>query len=189
MLQRCLITCALITTATAASAQELELTLNDDLAEGVIAQRSASDNGQSSRYGGGLLFNDASDLVGSLFLHVNNEIEGQWQPWTLGVGGKLYGADLDRSSETVAALALGGTARVGIPTEIPLAVTGSAHISPNITTSGDADRVTELQLRLEAEVVRGADVYLGYRYLQFDMDNARDEEVDDSLHAGLRLQF
>lgn len=189
MLRRALIA-ALIAGGTAtAQAQEVDLVLSDEMAEAVLADRTSQGSNQSSRYGGGVLYNQDDDLLGSLFLMVNNEIEGRWQPVTFGLGGKLYGASLERSDETVGALAIGGNVGIGIPAGIPMAIAVQGFISPNITTGGDADRVTEAQIRLEAEVLRGAQAFLGYRQIKFHMDGHRDERVDDGLHAGLRLRF
>ncbi|MFV8835153.1 YfaZ family outer membrane protein [Aquisalimonas sp.] len=177
------------TVTTTAHAQELELALSDEMAELILADRNSQDANQSVRYGGGLLYNEDTDLLGSLFLTVNNEVEGRWQPVTFGVGTKLYGADLDASGESIAALAVGGNVGVGIPANIPLAIVLQGYVSPNITTGGDADRVTEGQIRLEAELVSGAHAFVGYRQIKFHMDEYRDERVDDGLHAGLRLRF
>ncbi|WP_290652434.1 YfaZ family outer membrane protein [Aquisalimonas sp.] len=189
MLRRLMLTAMLAGAATTLQAQELELALSDAMAELILADRTTQSDQQSARYGGGLLFNEDRDLLGSLFLTVDNEVEGRWQPITFGVGVKLYGADLDRSGESLAALAIGGNVGVGIPADIPLALVFQGYISPNITTGGDASRITEGQLRLEAEVVRGAHAFLGYRRIKIRMDSFRDERVDDGFHVGLRLRF
>lgn len=189
MFRRALIAAMIVGGTATAQAQEVDLVLSDEMAEAVLADRTSQGSNQSSRYGGGVLYNEDDDLLGSLFLMVNNEVEGRWQPVTLGVGAKLYGASLERSDETVGALAVGGNIGIGIPAGIPMAVAVQGFISPNITTGGDADRVTEAQIRLEAEVVRGAQAFVGYRQIKFHMDGHRDERVDDGLHAGLRLRF
>ncbi len=189
MLRRVLLTLLLLGTAGSLQAQELEIALSDEMAEIILADRTSQGQNQSARYGGGVLYNEDRDLLGHLFLTVNNEVEGRWQPVTFGVGVKLFGADLDRSGETLAALAVGGNVGIGIPANIPLAVVFQGYISPNITTGGDADRVTEGQVRLEAEIVSGARAFIGYRQIKFHMDTFRDERVDDGLHAGLQLRF
>lgn len=189
MLRRLMLTAVLAGTATTLQAQELELALSDAMAEVILADRSTQRDHQSARYGVGLLYNEDQDLLGTLFLTVDNVVEGRWQPITFGVGLKLYGANLDRSGESLAALAIGGNVGMGIPADIPLALVLQGYVSPNITTGGDASRVTEGQLRLEAEVVRGAHAFLGYRRIKFHMDSFRDERVDDGFHAGLRLRF
>ena len=189
MRQRLIFALLLAGAAGTTQATELELSLSDEMAELLLADRSTQGASQSVRYGGSFLFNDNSDLAGSLFLTVNNEIEGRWQPVTFGVGTKLFGADLDTSGESIAALAVGGNVGIGIPAAIPLAAVFQGYISPNITTSGDADRVTEGHVRLEAEIVSGAHAFVGYRQIKFHMDEFRDARVDDGFHGGLRLRF
>lgn len=188
---RRLATAAMLFAATtvASQASEVEISLSDEMAELMLADRTAPAGGQSSRYGGGILYNEDSDILASLFLQANNRGAGRWQPVTFGVGAKVYAADLDAPSETVAALAVGGDIGIGIPADIPMTVVLQGFLSPNITTGGDAERITEAMIRLEAEVTRGAHAFVGLRQIKVHSDDFRDVRLDDGVHAGIRLQF
>ncbi|MEX0732361.1 MAG: YfaZ family outer membrane protein [Aquisalimonadaceae bacterium] len=190
MLRRCAIAAMLFAATTAASqASELEFAVSDEMAEVLAAGRTSPDASQNSRFGGGILFNDEDDLMGTLFLQVNNRGSGRWQPVTFGVGAKAYVADLDRADKTVGALGLGGDIGIGIPAGIPMSIILQGYLSPTITTSGNAKRVTDVMVRLEAEVTRGAHAFLGYRRIKVHSNEFRDTLIDDGPHAGIRLQF
>jgi len=184
-----LTTTAALATVSTSQAADVELSLSDSMAELLLADRITNTETQGTRYGGSFMFNDDSDLLGTAFLGVSNRGSGRWQPVTFGVGGKAFLADLDRPGKTVGALGLGGDISVGIPANIPMAVVFQAYLSPNITTTGNAKRVTEAMVRLEAEVTRGAHAFIGYRQIKVRSDDFRDVNVDDGLHAGIRLRF
>lgn len=172
-----------------AQATELELMVSDKMGELTLAHTQMRDQGQNLRFGAGVLYNDDSDLMGNAFLQISNRGRDRWQPLSFSVGGKLYGGELDRPDESVAALALGGDIGVGIPAQVPMAVVFTGYISPNVTTSGDTDRITELMVRLEAELTRGAHVFAGYRQFQARSSDFRNVRLDDGPHAGVRLNF
>ena len=190
MLRRIALLLVLLTAGTATSqATELEIALSDEMAEVLLIGEQSRTDTQGTRFGGGLLYNDDRDLLGTLFLQVTNRGEWRWQPLTFGLGAKVYAADLDRPDETVGALGLGGDVGVGIPAQIPLAVVFTGYLSPTITTFGDAERLTEFMVRLEGEITRGAHAFLGYRQLKVHSDDFRDVHLDKGLHAGIRLSF
>ncbi|MCP1673187.1 hypothetical protein J2T57_000279 [Natronocella acetinitrilica] len=180
---------AALLAAPAAQSVELEIALSDEMFEGLVSSQTARSGDQGVQVGGGALYNDERDLLGTLFLQVNNRAEGRWQPFTFGVGTRLWGASLERPDESVFALALGGSIGIGIPAQIPMAVTFQGHASPNITTSGDADRMTEGMVRFEAEIIRGAHAFVGYRQIKVKSREYRDVRIDDGFHAGIRLRF
>ncbi len=189
MLRRLALATALMTTALGTQATELEIALSDAMAEIKAAGNLNQTSTQATQFGGSVLYNEDKDLLGSLFLQVNNRVDGRWQPVTFGIGTKLWAGSLDRPDEDFIALGIGGEIGIGIPAQIPMAVVLHGYLSPNITTSGDTDRVTEGMIRLEAEITRGAHVFLGYRQIQARSDSYRNVKIDDGLHAGIRLRF
>lgn len=189
MLRRIALATALLACTAGTQAAELEIALSDAMAEIKGSSRTQQTANQGTQFGGSLLYNEDKDLLGSLFLQVNNRGDGAWRPVTFGVGAKLWLGSLDRPDEDFIALGVGGEIGIGIPAQIPMAVVGTGYVSPNITTSGDTDRVSELMLRLEAEVTRGAHVFAGYRHLQARSSAYRNVRIDDGLHAGIRLRF
>ncbi|MES1943636.1 YfaZ family protein [Salinisphaera sp. PC39] len=190
MWQRILIAAALAGTAGHAAAMDLDLSLSDETAEiGVVGnpQTGASDRAEA---GAALFFTDDSDFVGSGFWHITGRLREGFEPLKFGAGVKVYGADLDAADTTVGALALGGSLRYDIPNlQVPLAATVQGHMAPDITTTGRGDGMTELVGRVEARFARTASAYVGYRYLRFDVEHARDARLDTNFHVGLRMQF
>lgn len=190
MWQRILIAAALAGIAGHASAAELDLSLSDDTAEIGVLGNPRAGNMDENRAGAALFFNDDSDIVGSGFWHVTGRLRQGFEPLKFGAGVKGYLADLDAADTTVGALALGGSLRLDIPNmQVPLAASVQGHIAPDITTTGRGDGMVELVSRLEARFARSASAYVGYRYLRFDLDNARDPRLDTNFHVGLRMQF
>lgn len=193
MLRRFALAAALTATTLApmatTQASEVELSLSDEMAQVMAANRARTTETQGLLYGGSFLFNEDDDLLGTAFLNITNRGNGRWQPVTVGVGGKLFVTHLDRPDENVGALGLGGNIAIGIPADIPMAIVLEGYLSPNITTSGDADRLTEVMLRYEVEVTRGAHAFLGYRQVKVHSSDFRDVRLDNGLHAGVRLRF
>ncbi|MCC5811272.1 MAG: hypothetical protein JJU06_12955 [Ectothiorhodospiraceae bacterium] len=189
MLRRLALATALTLTAFGTQATELEIAVSDAMAEIKASGRTSQTSNQATQFGGSVLYNEDKDLLGSLFLQINNRVDGRWQPVTFGIGTKLWVGSLDRPDEDFIALGIGGDVGIGIPAQIPMAIVLQGYISPNITTSGDTDRVTEGMIRLEAEITRGAHAFLGYRQIQARSSDYRNVRIDDGLHVGIRLRF
>lgn len=173
-----------------AGATDLDLNLGSDTAEIGVRQPLKAQTPDTTRVGGSLLFNDESDIVGSGYLQVIGNLDQGFQPLKFGAGIKGYAADLDDADTTIGAVGIGGLLRLDIPqTEVPLAVVTEGYVAPDITSTGRGEGVLDLTARFEARFARNATAYVGYRYLEFDVDSANDREVDDDLMVGLRLSF
>lgn len=187
---RILTAALLLSVAGVASATDLDLNLSDDTAEIGLSQTLQSQQPDTSRVGAAVLFNDDDDVVGSGFWHVTGNLRQGYEPLKFGAGVKAYLANLDAADTTVAALGIGGLLRLEIPqTTVPLAAVVEGHIAPAITTTGQGEGVEELIGRLEARFARNATAYIGYRYLNFEVNHHRDRRVDNGFLVGLRLGF
>ena len=83
-----------------------------------------------------------------------------------------------------------GYATVNIPNVPGLSVGGSAHYAPSILSFGDSDAVTDIEARVSYRVIRNADVYAGYRYVNTDLDNSSaDINLDEGVMAGMKIFF
>lgn len=109
-------------------------------------------------------------------------------PTTAGIGfrGQLWDDDnLDGGG-----VGIGGFATVNIPTVPGLSFTGSAHYAPSILSFGDSDNITNLELRASYRVIRNADVFAGYRYINTDLDDSNsDINLDEGVLAGIKIYF
>ena len=67
---------------------------------------------------------------------------------------------------------------------------GGGNCRDELTHSfGDTESAREFNVRAEIEVLPSTRGYIGYRYLEFDLEDVDDVEVDEHAHLGIRLQF
>ena len=86
-------------------------------------------------------------------------------------------------------MALGGFATVNVPNVPGLSFTGGLHYAPSILAFGDSDDLTSLELRGSYRVIRNAEVFAGYRYLNTDFDGRGDLNLDEGVMAGMKIFF
>lgn len=92
------------------------------------------------------------------------------------------------NSGDVLAVGFGGQGRVALSKVIGLG--GHFYYAPSITSFLDGDGYHEFALRLDAQLSRKAQVYLGYRNIKVRLDNSDNKiELDDDFHIGLKLYF
>ena len=124
----------------------------------------------------------------------NGEFHAQGQtalgnlPTTAGIGFRgLYWDDDDLDGGGVG---VGGYATVNIPTVPGLSFSGSAHYAPSILSFGDSEDVTDIEARISYRVIRNADVYAGYRYINTDLeDSSHDVNLDEGVLVGMKIFF
>lgn len=136
----------------------------------------------------GGLFNEDDDVVLTLGLMAQGSPAGQ-QPFKVGIGGKLYFAEVDEPNTSIQAVALGAKLMYFIPANIPLSFGGEIFFAPGITTFGDGENLIDARLRFEVDVLPSASIFFGYRNLNIDLDNGQEHDVDEFVHFGLRIQF
>ncbi len=187
---RRLVAALLVLWATAPMARELDLNLHNEAAEiGYYVQPEGETFTEDTDLGGSLYFNEGGDLILSgLFHALTPPVEG-FSPWQLGGGLKGYAIQVDRPDETAGALALSGSARVNIPAQLPQAVVLRAHVAPAITTIGGADRLFDGTVRYRVGLNPQVTGYLGYRYLQLELDDGGDQSLEHNFHLGVSLRF
>lgn len=110
-------------------------------------------------------------------------------PTTAGIGMRGIGWDAGRVDG--GAIALGGFATVNIPNVPGLSFTGGLHYAPSILSFGDSDDLTSLELRGSYRVIRNAELFAGYRYLNTDLDRPfrGDVDLDEGIMAGMKIFF
>jgi len=172
---------------TTAQAAGFELALGQDTASAVYLTDSSSMGYGGADLGFGAFFNNDDDvmLTGN-FLVTGSP--GQDLPLQFGVGAKGYYTDLD-SNRDASAIGIGGQVRYLFPTRTPIAFAVEAYYAPRITSFEDADSFVEFNPRFELEVVPGTNAFVGYRWIEADMERGRDEELSDEVQVGIRLTF
>lgn len=106
---------------------------------------------------------------------------------TVGLGARLIYASV--AHERGGAGALGGQFEARLPQFNRLGLSGYTYFAPRITTIHSLNRYWENALSLEYEVIRGGNIYVGYRNVHVNVDNAGSFSADNGFHAGFRLKF
>lgn len=175
----------LVLVTTHATAANLELKLNDEMAEFNFVAGAANAGLQDGEIGFGFLFNEENDLAGSISFIASGHMD---QSLGFSIGVKSYVMHIDEPSETLLTFGLG--AGIGYTLRgTPITLGASGFVAPNILTFGDASGLTEWELRAQAQVLPNAAVFVGWRQLRVDLDVGGDYELDDALHVGLQLGF
>ena len=137
----------------------------------------------------GLLFNEDDDYMGSLGLQAYGTPAGPEQPFSFGLGGKLYYARIDKPDADVSALALGVTTIYHIPDNMPMALSAELYFAPGITSFHDADQFLDFRARFSIDVLPSAAGFIGYRLTTVDFEAGGDRDLDENIHLGIRFQF
>lgn len=147
----------------------------------------------------GWLYSEESDDLVHLGWYVRGENwSKQGGAVQISLGGRLYGAQLASATQVEDDYSMGMLALGGMASFSPLqrlTLMGRAYHAPDITSFGDADGITEVELRLNYRVIPQAFVYLGYRYIQIDLEDSLElgendtVEMDNHINIGFRLLF
>lgn len=175
-------------------ASGLEIGLSSD-----TAQFNFNTDSSAIGYGGanaslGAFYNESDDFAFSAGLDVENPPAGAPKPYSFGVGARALFMGIDKgedNSDYAQGVAIGFQGTYHFPGNVPLALSAQLYYAPPITTFGDADDLTDANVRVSAEVVPDAKAFVGYRYLAAE-PKGRDgnaAELDNSLQVGVRIEF
>ncbi|TVP57503.1 MAG: hypothetical protein EA349_06475 [Halomonadaceae bacterium] len=174
-----------------AQAGDFAISLTDDSAK---AQFNFADQSDELAFGAGYTYHTGSRHIANFDFHAQGRSAIGNLPATVGVGARSF-YFRDRPVEG-GAVGLGGYSSINIPDVPGLSVNGSLHFAPTILSFGDSDGMTSLELTLGYRVIRNAEFFAGYRYVQTDIDasdrdgNAIDDvTLDEGFLAGLRIMF
>lgn len=177
---------ALSLAAAPAFAADLDLSLTDDSVKG---QYNFTPGRDDLLVGAGYTYHDGSRHIANIDFHAQGQTALGNLPTTAGLGVRGIGWDDDNADGGAAGL--GGFAKINIPDVPGLSFAGSLHYAPNILSFGDSEDMTSLELRGSYRVIRNAEVFGGYRYLNTDLDKrgASDRNLDEGIMAGIKLFF
>lgn len=174
----------LISMSTVAQANDATLRLSDDSVHGQV---NLSNNTSNLDFGAGYMYHEGSRHIINLDLHTKGQTAIGNLPTTVGVGVQLTGYD-DNDIEG-AAVGLGGFARLNMP-EVPgLSFEGALHYAPSILSFADSDDMTRLRIQANYRLIKTADVFAGYHYLNTDVDGGSDLTLDEGIFIGMKLMF
>lgn len=104
-----------------------------------------------------------------------------------GLGARAQYVNAD--GENGGALALGGQVRVKLLQANRLRFNAHIWHGPDAASFGDFDKFTEAAMSVGYEVLRDAELYVGYRLIEVGIDGGGDADLEESAHIGIRLEF
>lgn len=188
MIKRCLVVASLAAVSTAGHAQGLDISLSDKTANITYLTDSGSLGYGGADVGFGVFFNENNDYLGTANLLVTSH-PTSGQNVQVGVGTKAYLGEYDDLDETTAAVGIGGLVRYVIPAQTPMGLALEGYVAPSVTSFSDTESVHELMARFEIEIMPSTRGYVGYRFLEPELEEAGEIELDDEVHVGIRINF
>ena len=95
----------------------------------------------------------------------------------------------DFSSPSGAALAIGGKVSYVPPQYNRLKVTAHLWFAPDVLAFDKLDKYQEIGVSVGYNVIRDADVFVGYRNVKAGFKSFGDGTLDTGFHAGIRVKF
>lgn len=188
MIKRPCAALVLMVFATAVPAQGLDISLSDETANILYLTDSGSLGYGGADIGFGLFFNERDAYLGIAKVLVTSSSIGR-RHFQFGVGAKGYVGELGDLDESVAGIAIGGLIRYIIPGRTPMALALEGYVAPSVTSFSDTESVQELMARFEIEIMPSTRAYIGYRFLEAELKDGREIELDDGAHVGIRVTF
>lgn len=199
-MKKAFIALVLLMTPLSVPAVGLDIGLSNDSANiAVLLNPYNFRSGGGSELALGGFFNETGDnlLFASIMAQGIRKLPNQ--QYNLGAGFKLISGDVEvsndftgsgSSSETVGALAIGFKAGYVIPSrQNPVEISLEAFVAPSITSFSNAEMYTELNARVQVEVIPQATAYIGFRRINFDTTDFNNVSLDSSVHLGFKLTF
>lgn len=178
------ITIPLMAGSTLANASDASLRISND---SVHTQLNLTPNNANVDFGAGYMYHEGSRHIINIDIHAKGQTAIGNLPTTAGIGVQATGFD-DKNIDG-GAVGLGGFARLNIPSVPGLSFEGALHYAPSILSFGDADDLARVRAQVNYRVIQNADVFLGYHYLNTDLDGGRDVTLDEGIFAGMKILF
>lgn len=190
MLSRNILALSLLTLSTTALADSIDLNLRNSSAQFQYSTAMGRDALGNTEFHVGALYANPHHANNSLVdfgVMVKDAVGSSAPGFSVGVGIKGLAAHTEGTNES--AIAIGGMLRYSPPGLPRMGVIGQVYLAPNITTFGSAEKYTEADARLEYEIIPSAAAYIGYRKIQFGLNNGSDALVDEGAFIGVRMSF
>lgn len=110
-------------------------------------------------------------------------------PLIFGVGGKFFYVSPKGGIGNGEALGVGAHFRWTWPTFNRFALGGELYIAPSIVSFQNVDRYWQGKFTANYQVLRTADVYVGYRYVSAAFNGSSNVTLDSSIIVGMSLTF
>lgn len=171
--------------AAPAFAADVDLSLTNDSVKGQV---NFFDSNNDVQLGTGYTYHEGGRDIFNADFHAQGRTAVGNLPTTAGIG--MRGIYWEQNRADGGAVGVGGFGTINIPDVPGLSFTGSLHYAPSILSFGDSDEMTSLELRASYRVIRNAEIFAGYRYLNTDIEeSSRDVNLDEGVMAGMKILF
>lgn len=168
------------------NADNIDINLRDE----AVRASYSMDLTNGVRTGFGFLYSEDEDQLNDTMYHADFLVGGE--NWSesgtvdVSIGGRMIYSTLEFID--LGAVAFGGELRFS-PVH-RLGIGGSFFYAPSVTSFEEAERYSELGLRVDYQILPQAFVYGGYRTIEVDIENGPDDvELDEGFLAGFKLLF
>ena len=177
--------------AVPARAEQFDLNVSSDSFRAALdGPLSRLFEGSKGAYDLGLLVNHEGDddafAAHGAFLLTGNA-GAQDADVTAGVGVRAQYLNLE--DDNGGGLALGGQVEVRFPGFERFGFSAYGWYQPEVLSLGKVEEQTEWAASVDYKILKDAAIYVGYRELRADIENAGSHTLDEGAHFGLRLNF
>lgn len=127
--------------------------------------------------------------IGNVGLLVTGNSNPTGSPLIFGVGGKLFFISPKQISGNGTVLGLGGEFRYTWPDYNRFNIGGELYVAPKIVSFNNADRFLEYGVNAGYEILRNAELYVGYRHVSAAFTGTSTVTLDSTFMVGLHLNF
>ncbi|MGH8378374.1 MAG: YfaZ family outer membrane protein [Gammaproteobacteria bacterium] len=177
---------ALSVMAFGAQASNLDINLGSN-----AASINYSTNLTSTGLEGDIGYLHHTDLVdiGSAGLFVVGNSNPVGSPFIFAVGGKLFFISPKQTSGNGTVLGLGGHFNYAWPSYNRFTIGGELYYAPKIVSFNNADRYLQYGVNAGYEILRNAELYVGYRHISAAFTGTSTVTLDSTFMVGLNLSF
>ena len=127
--------------------------------------------------------------IGAVGLDLVGNASPVGSPLIFGVGAKFFFISPKGGVSNGSAVGVGGHFRYTWPTYNRFAIGGELYYAPNIVSFRNTDRYLQTSVRGAYQILRNADIYVGYRYITAAFGGGPSVTLDSSIIVGMSLTF
>src|SRR5487761_699777 len=137
----------------------------------------------------GYLHHTGSVDIGNVGLQVVGNSNPVGSPFIFAVGGKLFFISPKQNSGNGTVLGLGGRFNYTWPSYNRFTIGGELYYAPKIVSFNNADRYLQYSVNAGYEILRNAELYVGYRHISAAFTNTSTLTLDSTYIVGLNHTF
>lgn len=168
-------------------ARELDINVGSDLIRiTYISPLEGADYGRKDITFGGF-YNKDDNYFFDTSLLIIDEAGNKFPGLELGIGPKAYLGQT--KTEEYLTFGIAGLINYRLSSINRLILSGSGYFSPSIISFMDANQMWEFEVRAAYEIIPSANIYVGYRKIEVDVNIPGERTVDDEFHFGFKMAF